>query len=356
MTKVFSLKYYNISNFKRLESCWKKLESGRDMTYFQIFEWYEMLWSLNKHIRDRRFEINFVSVELNGEVLLIVPLWVVKKTFGKFNRKGFYIFGHGGWSDYLNFIYKDFDADAIDYLLVQLRDKYKISDFYFENIQNGTDLYEYLSVRCNQKDMTSQVCVGLSIGGLRFEEYNKSLSKQSRQNIRTANNRLARDGKSLVYNTDDQAVNLGKFASYRNIRVAKKNDWGGKTLKWRIINFISTKLLRRGWYKFAEYAPYTHDSNSKFMTAKTPDGELCASFNYGVSQDGRSIVLMAVSTNPAYSKYSPGILLAYNFIKEAIESNRYDYIDFTRGNEPYKFALGGKEHLISNIHIDLNSI
>lgn len=355
--KELSLKYYTMSDFRLLVDSWLELESGADMTYFQTYAWYEMLWNLNKDIKDSRFEVTFAAVTQEDKVILIAPLWIVKRTFGKFNRKGFYIFGRGGWSDYLNFIYKDFNDNVVTYLLKQLKDKFQLSDFYFENVSESIRLYSYLtSVGNIDSVLSSQICVGLSIDGLQFDQYQKLLSKQSRQNIRTANNRLARDGKSLVYDFCDSNVNLDEFTAYRSVRVAKKNDWGGKTLKWRIINFISTKILGRGWYKFAEYAPYSHDKNSKFMTAKTPDGELCASFNYGVSPDGRSIVLMGVSTNPSYSKYSPGILLLYNFIEKTIETNRYDYIDFTRGNESYKFALGGKEHKIFNIFLNLTTI
>jgi hypothetical protein len=164
---------------------------------------------------------------------------------------------------------------------------------------------------------------------------------------------LARDGKTLTYNFDDSAVNLGEFMGYRTVRVAKKNAWGGKTLKWRVIDFISRRILRRGWYKFPDYAPFTHDSASKFMTAVDADGKLCASFNYGISPDGRSIVLMGVSTNPEFAKYSPGILLLFNFIENTITHNTYDFIDFTRGNESYKYALGGKEHIIKHFTITI---
>lgn len=351
-----SLKYYSMSDFRLLENLWRELESGVDMTYFQTYAWYEMLWNLNKNIKDKRFEIIFVAVKQEEKVIIIAPLWVVKKTFGKYNRKGFYLFGRGGWSDYLNFIYKDLNETAVTFLLEKLKDKFRLTDFYFENLPESTKLYELIGPNCNEDDISSQLCVGLSIDGLQSDQYLRLLSKQSRQNIRTANNRLARDGKTLVYNFCDSDINLDEFTAYRSMRVTKKNDWGGKTLKWRIINFISTKILGRGWYKFAEYAPYSHDKNSIFMTAKTPDGELCASFNYGVSPDGRSIVLMGVSTNPLYSKYSPGILLLYNFINKTIETNRYDYIDFTRGNESYKFALGGKEHTIFNLYLNLSTI
>lgn len=352
----YTLKYYPMSDFKLLEDSWLELESGMDMTYFQTFAWYEMLWNINKNIRDKRFEIVFAAVEKRGKTVLIAPLWVVTKTFGKYNRKGFYLFGRGGWSDYLNFIYKDFDAETVRCLFSELRHRYGQSDFYFDNLPESTEMYTYLSAECKLEYCTPQVCVGLPVEGLSFDDYKKTLSKQSRQNIRTANNRLARDGKSLVYESDDHNADIEEFKAYRSVRVAKKNEWEGKTLKWKIINFISTRILGRGWYKFADYAPYSHDVNSKFMTAKTPEGQLCASFNYGVSPDGRSIVLMGVSTNPAYTRYSPGILLLFNFIEEVIESNRYDYIDFTRGNESYKYALGGKEHHIFNICVDLNDI
>jgi len=348
-----SFKYYPISDFMQLENEWRNMEIGTDMTYFQTFAWYEMLWKLNKDIHDRRFEIGFAVIERGGIPLMIAPLWIVKKTFGKYNRKGFYLFGRGGWSDYLNFIYKDFDRKATDFMLSQLKTKFGLCNFYLENVPETAQFHNYLTSLCEADKITSQTCVGLSIDHITFEEYKKLLSKQSRQNIRTANNRLARDGRTLVYNYDDSNVNLNKFMDYRTIRVAKKNDWGGKNLRWRIIDFISRKILRRGWYKFPEYAPFTHDANSKFMTAKTPDGELCASFNYGISPNGKSIVLMGVSTNPEYAKYSPGILLLFKFIENAIANNLYNFIDFTRGNESYKFALGGKEHKVSHFTLSI---
>lgn len=345
-----------MSDVTRLEDQWRELESGVDMTYFQTYDWYEMLCNLNAEIHDNRFEVKIFVVERNAKVVLIAPLWIVKKTFGKYNRKGFYFFGRGGWSDYLNFIYRDFDEMAVDYLLNYLKNNYNISDFYLENILETTRLYDYLISGDQPKKITSQVCVGLSIGGSSFDDYNKALSKQSRQNIRTARNRLSRDGKTLVYNLDDKNIDLNEFMSYRSIRVEKKNEWSGKTIKWRIFNYVSTRILHRGWYKFVDYAPYTHDANSRFMTAKTTEGELCAAFNYGISPDGRSIVLMGVSTNPAYFRYSPGILLLCSFIEDAIESHRYDYIDFTRGNESYKYHLGGKDHFISNFVLNLKEL
>lgn len=350
----YTFNYYTLSEIHKLEDSWHHLERGLDMTYFQSFSWYEMLWNLNKGINDSRFEIGFGCIERNGSAILIAPLWIVKRDFRKYNHKGFYIFGRGGWSDYLNFIYQEFDSNATLYMFSQLKERYGISNFFFENIQEESQLYKFLKGKCNESEVTHQICVGLSIKGLDIDGYKKILSKQSRQNIRTANNRLVKDGITINFDVNDCNINLEEFIEYRNVRVAKKNDWAGKNLRWKLINFISTKILRHGWYKFPDYAPYTHDSNSKFMTAKAFDGTLCASFNYGISSDERGIVLMGVSTNPAYSRYSPGILLLYHFIEKAINDKLFDYIDFTRGNESYKYALGGKEHIISNLKYEID--
>ena len=67
----YILKYYPMSDFKLLEDSWLELESGMDMTYFQTFAWYEMLWNLNKNIRDKRFEIVFAAVEKRGKTVLV---------------------------------------------------------------------------------------------------------------------------------------------------------------------------------------------------------------------------------------------------------------------------------------------
>jgi len=60
---------------------------------------------------------------------------------------------------------------------------------------------------------------------------------------------------------------------------------------------------------------------------------------------------MAVGTNEQYERYSPGILLMYNFIDYIIKNKMYTVLDFTRGNEKYKYSLGGKDHFIYNFRL-----
>ena len=179
------------------------------------------------------------------------------------------------------------------------------------------------------------------------------LSKNSRQNIRTAFNRAKTDGVSFVFNFDDNVVDLDEFEKYRNIRLLDKNQSHQGVIS-RLKGFISSKILRRGYYKFPDYNPFTHDGDSKFMTIKSNEGELCAAFNYGLDKEHSQIVLMAVSTNPKFYKYSPGILVLYEYILKEIENKGIQLIDFTRGNERYKYVLGGKEHYNVKLVFEVN--
>lgn len=339
---MYSIEFISLDSFPMLKHDWSMLQKGKDMTYFQQYEWYRILVELNKGIKHRSFEYVFARVQKSDETVLIAPLWIVKKTFAKFNKKGVYIFGRAQWSDYLNFIYNKFDSASIDFLFSQIKLKYGICNYILEEIRQESDLAQYVMEKFQLKSVNQSVCVDLNIPDSE-EDYKKMLSKSSRQNIRTAFNRAKTDGVSFVFNFDDINVNLDEFEKYRNIRLLDKNQIH-QNLVSRIKCFISTKILRRGYYKFPEYNPFTHDKESKFITIKSSNGELCAAFNYGFDKVHSQIVLMAVSTNPKFYKYSPGILVLFEYIKKQIECKDIKGIDFTRGNERYKYVLGGKKH------------
>ena len=349
---MYSIDFISLKSFPMLEQDWKLLQRGKDMTYFQQYEWYKILVDLNKEIRNKNFEYLFARVQKNGKTVLIAPLWIIKKTFAKFNKKGVYIFGRAQWSDYLNFIYNQFDPTSIDFLFTQIKLKYGIYNYVLEDIQQESELAQYIITKFHLENLEQSICVNLNIPN-NEEEYKKLLSKNSKQNIRTAFNRAETDGISFVFNFDDKSVNLDEFKKYRNIRLLEKNQ-SYQNIISRLKYFISSKILHRGYYKYPEYAPFTHDTNSKFITIKSKEGELCAAFNYGMDKVHSQIVLMAVSTNPKYYKYSPGILALYKYIINETNYKNIKLIDFTRGNERYKYVLGGKEHYNVKLIFNIN--
>lgn len=348
---MYSLKYYTLSQISKLEDTWRQLEKGQDMTYFQRYDWYKMLSALNIKTRNHKFEITLVEVLKGNQTVMIAPLWIVFKTFGKVNLRGIYFFGRGQWSDYLNFIYYTFDGEAMKALFTDLKQKYGISNFILEEVPTYSATFHFINEGYTHLEDNGTVCVELFIPE-NIETYHKMLSKSSRQNIRTAFNRAQKDNIEFTFDFDDQSVDLVEFSKYRDIRLVKKNTWKEKTLKWEIINFISTKILRRGQYKFPSYTPFECDQHSHFITCRDQHGNLCAAFNYGIDIVHNQIVLMAVTTNPDFYKYSSGILAIYQFVLKQMEEKGYSRIDFTRGNEKYKYVLGGVEHYNQRLVFD----
>ena len=207
-----------------------------------------------------------------------------------------------------------------------------------EQLRKDTALYRYFeNKQVKAVAVSSTSCVALQLPET-IEAYQKMLSKHSRQNIRTAKNRLAKDGIDLTFCYDDDKVDKEICRQMREVRVIAKQNalFQQKSLPRK----IGSKIKQGLTYKYPSYLPFCSDEDSKMLTVYDGD-TLCGFFNYGIDKHHKTIVLMAVGTNERYARYSPGILALYSFICSKIEEKNIVCFDFTRGDEPYKFALGG---------------
>lgn len=340
----YNIRYIPAEDVVSLRESWLILESGNDMTYFQSYDWYEMLVTLNKK-KHWWFDIVFADIKKGQRTVLIAPLMVVKYRVCKNYKKGVYFFCNQGWSDYCNFIYEKLDTDALDALFDSLKKKYNVSYCYLDFMQESSEAFVYLQKKHVCKLRSRVECVRLSIPES-MEDYLKMLSKRSRQNIRTAYNRSNTDNIKIDFFFDDSSVDRNAFKMYRKERVSNKNNHNSNIIELlkRIKNQIRDKLS----FKYRTYMPIDTDKHSKFLTAKNHnDGELCSSFNYGICNHRKEIVLMSVSTNNKYRRYSIGIQVLFEFIKANIQTRDVEWIDFTRGDESYKYMLGGVSHYCS---------
>lgn len=340
---MYKIGFTSIQKIETLKQDWLSLQNGKDMTFFQRYDWYRMLAEKNKNIHNSHFDIAFATVHNGEKVTLIAPLWIIRKTFSKHNKKGVYVFGRRQWADYLNFIYDEFDSKAVKFLFEQIKKNYCVSKFILDDIPSNSALSYFIEENYRSETNHKTNCVHLNIPDT-SENYMRMLSKSSRQNIRTAQNRIEKDGIKLVFNFDDKDVNLDEFNRCRNIRVLKKEEKYKRSLFSNIKLFVSQTILRRQEFSFAPYNPWNDANDIHFITAKTGNDDLCAAFCYGMDKQHRRIVLMAVSTNPDYYKYSPGVLALYNYIQHQIATGEIDILDFTRGDEKYKYSLGGTDH------------
>jgi len=98
---------------------------------------------------------------------------------------------------------------------------------------------------------------------------------------------------------------------------------------------------------FKRIVPLAQDKGWLQLSFLTIDEERVAAymnFVYG----NRVMVYNSGHDHQHYSQLSPGIvLLAYN-IQHAIKSG-YKYYDFLRGDESYKYRMGGRDTTVLNI-------
>ncbi len=341
---MYSVQVHNIKDIVSLKETWRILEKGQDMTYFQSFSWYLMLGEIYSKA-NCTLPVKLFVVSKSSCPVLIAPFIIIKRTQRLVNKKGVYFWGRKGWSDYLNLIYDELDYEAVDFLFTTIKKEYGILNFFLEQVIEGTSFYKYMKERKGIVEETSTDCVGLEIPAT-IDDYHKRLSKHARQNLRTAKNRADKDGIAFRYCFDDSLVDKEICKAMRETRVVAKVHKGSASqgIKHKIINYVRSLLE----IKYPVFLPFIVDSKSKMLTVYDGD-KLCAFFNYGIDSFHKKVVLMAVGTNNVYARYSPGMLAMYSFITSNIESGIIKYVDFTRGNEPYKTALGGCKFLIKNV-------
>ena len=88
-------------------------------------------------------------------------------------------------------------------------------------------------------------------------------------------------------------------------------------------------------------------NNSIFVIVKLND--VTVGYLYGL-MDNRAIRVMQNCFKMEYAFYSPLFRGTYDFLIKQIqnESKNVMQIDFTRGDEPYKYKLGGGEMQLHN--------
>ncbi len=341
----YSVEYIPAVCQDRIEKDWRRLETGNEMTLFQSYDWYKMLIDFYVPKDTKHYESVFALVKKAETICIIAPLWIIKKNFRFINKKGVYLLGRDSYSDYLNFIYNSFDSKAFDYLINDIHIRFNLNHFIFEQINENSTIIKYITSSFKIINCKKDPCVNLHLPTSR-DGYNKLLSKHARQNLRTANNRLTKDGLSITIDVDNIEVDKKKCLLIRESKLSIQYNKVSsiKKYKYRIINKYR--------FHFPKFSPITDYTGSKVMTA-TINKELCAFFNYAFDKVHKKVVIISAGTNIQYARYSPGILLMYAFIMKTIENNYYSEIDFTRGDEKYKYVLGGETNYNYSIHFSV---
>lgn len=344
--RIEKKKILNIDNFLEAKSEWNALENGTEMTVYQTFDWNFLLYRewyatmCSKVVSEVVIYYLFDDVSLH----IILPLIIQKhstktKWFGR--KKGIYILGHGSYSDYLNAVYKEATSEMFDALLKRVRLDYPKLNIDFTDILETTSLNHYfMSQGIKPANKTVTVCVKKFDS---VEQYTSMLSKHTRQNLRTAVNRMNTDHVNYelsVLGAIDDAELLDKLLATHIERMKVKNN-----NKTDFVHRVSS-LIRITVREYKEkhnnviYSSMKQMKNSCLVIVYL-NSEI-AGYLYGLRDRGY-IRILQNCFNDKYGFYSPSFRGAYDFIIGCYDDGQVAGIDFTRGDEDYKYKLAGIE-------------
>lgn len=327
--------YKCISDISQL---WIKLyRENKELSWFQSFEWYQLVEQSFKGQKWTKFLFSEIVYFVIDE-LVIIP--VVRNR----HKRLYYLLGEDTCSDYLSLIY---DASMTE---SELRES--VSTFIdgcgrysirFDRINEHTMLYRVLISlsKIIKNTITEKNCVYISVPV--NKTFYDTLSKSARQNYRTAKNRLIRDGHTYSIECKYEIVDAQKTAEMLSVYNKRRENCSAInpvvfSLKNVLKKFFSIINIENRFDLISEYNKET----PVLLSCIFIDGVLSAYYCGQYNNDGKSISICRVATNPNFYKYSPGQILFVDTIDNF--TNKLEIFDLTRGQEDYKFKLGGVLH------------
>ncbi len=357
---MIKIELYTHNDFDKLKKDWCSLQKGKDMTVFQQYIWY---YALNQQYVKGCFgpfeKAIYVVAKKDGVTKMIAPLHI--KNFG-FSYKGIgdsagiYIIGKWGFTDYLNFIYDTFDEECFEAILRHLKEKYPGKKLHFDFVITDNSLEAYLNRHFADKHISKTTCVQ-TLPHESFEEFHKTMTKYSRQNIRKAFNR---ENKTDTHIHIEEFGKISEkeadefFSIYVN-RSAIKNELNFKKdgFKTTILKYFNKKYndkLKSNLAK-SNYITYNMVNNPDSYIIGIFHNTEKIGFIYGIMEGDKIWRNIIVCFDEEYKYYTPGRTAYFRYFRDILyaDGKGTDIItDMSRGTERHKYELGGTEHFLKN--------
>lgn len=285
----------------------------------------------------------FCCVEsAKGGILLIAPL--VKLMFVSSYRMLADIRGCGS-SDFLYHpkLTQEERLECLKILFEKIGKKWHL-----RRIPAGSVLNVFLEKR--MRSVRTIKCCRIPVA--EYETWFASLSSSVRQNVRTAYNRLKRDGHLFELSIVGKAAICSEASEEEFGRV--KEESLELYIKRQITKYQKVGLLSILIKKFA-YNFLKHDSKSLYYNSNSitvvlrVDGKVAAYMGCLLSHDGKHIVVPRLAIDDQYKFYSPGYVMLCELLKYLSLNTQVEMLDLSRGVEKYKTDLGGQVYETLNM-------
>lgn len=323
----------------KLRTLWDQLYAEGNYTPFQSWIsnwWYFLTYGLKG---SRRKFTPYFLVFTSTENVCIMPVAVDRR------RKKVVDFSVGGPVDYYDVLCSTQDKAFLKGCIAKLKTLYEGYEIVLSNINEASRLYSVLS---QFEIIETEPCVKIDFSSSEYEIYYQSLSKHQRQNIRTGYNKLQKEG--LVWRLERYDTNRPMLTKDWNqclcmyeerCRMKNKSGSGFKQriVDWKNRHINLVNILIRRWDRVASFVMYLNDVPVAFMSGM-----------YNESHD--TFYVPRLSCNNQYLRYDTGILMLNESIKILL-TDGISTVDLTRGDEMYKFAMGGGKHVNYTIRIGI---
>ena len=312
-----------LRSFKDIQSEWEGLLSISSVnTLFLTPQWQEVWWDT---FGDGRGMAGFYVRQPEG-ITGIASLWRQDSTIS--------LMGTTETFDYNDFMVRPgYESDFFETLLRCLEDEGCETLELFSLMEDSPTLRHLpelarergYDVAVSEEDVTP----GLDLPGS-WDDYLAGLTRKNRHELRRKLRRLDTVESWRWYYLDDPG------------QVSQRMD-----------DFF--KLMAQSDPEKAQYMTPQREQFFRHITQRTAELGLLKLFF--LEMDGQSVatslcfdyaesrLLYNSGYNPDFSYYSVGLLLNAICLRDAIEGGAH-YFDFLRGPEPYKYHLGGQDHIL----------
>lgn len=324
---------------------WKKLIS----TGCDTRSVYQSYW-VNAAVKRRmpiygfqeKYSVRYLELLEDGQTQMILPVCKYRGTdrycsVGKFN--GFQVY---------DFIYsREMTADKMRQCLSFVLQQLNVHKLSLLNVPHDSVLYSCLTeteapVEGYQVTWGSNdnVCIDTD---LNYESWHSKLSKSTRQNLRTAYNRMNTDGVSVEFEIKRAEKIKGKMLNEMIKLYCKRHSERYN---------VETSALKKLYLRYLDFSTACLRSYpDNFYAAVYMNGQLAAFMSGLVEKEGSSAIIPRLSIEDAFSKYSPGMVLINETVRSMSSDLGIRFLDLSKGAEKYKFSMGGQLHNTHNIEI-----
>ncbi len=329
--------YRDASAFVELESEWNALLSRAPINHiFYTWEWQKTWWEAYQP-----GELLILACREGNALRGIAPLFLTESPRGR----SLQIIGCVDVTDYLDFIVDGEHLSPVfgvfaDYF-AEHRAEFDLLDFC--NIPHNSPTQRILPALLKSRGFNTaveqqEVCPVIDLPE-DWRGYLSLLDKKQRHEVRRKLRRIQGSERSIdwyiVNGFHDLDEEVSQFVRLMAASDPEKERFLQDDGNLRFFKAIVPLLHERGWLQL------------NFLTVGAERAAAYINFVYGE----RVMVYNSGLDHQDYGDLSPGIvLLAYN-IKYAIEQG-FRYYDFLRGDEAYKYRMGGRDTAVLNIKAD----